>query len=945
MPAIEITPAPRPAKSYGVSLTPGACSAVQSFTAAAIAGELEPSRTLTFKRIWDCLPVAERREACVSVFASSADPHTVMHRKALTETLVRFFRFRPSFFARKSDWEKASHLIDVMNDRTFPANDLPLRSWLLTHHNGMIREFLDELGMAHRGGIISYEPAPPTPPSVALLRKAVLTIVRKYPPLPVGVYLAFISYQSGDDIFMNVAEALREEQIDLDVLLGIKEAPLPEAVEARSPDSEFTTLDRLLLSTIDAAACGAQGALNHSQLEDLVEETIELSAARPRSLYHRGLMHALLGRPLEFQFPGADEPRRLWYFTGALAGLLRSGDAGPALALMAGQHALAARLMSVQGAACGTLLLPGMHAALVRAGKAALACGWARAQVQSFPLHERPAIIASFQDLGEEQLARGGLAEATLLLEFVRDNVSARGACPPEFARSLRSRNARTLAQVLQARGRFDQATAMLRELVSSRDDAAAAGALADLGLVHAGFRSVTAALPRSQEEANIPLAKSLEKGRASFEESIARCPGASAVAHVCLGMSAFVAQPPQPAAAADHLREALQVLVRDEPQEGPEGPAGEVVRWTRFCLAISLLETLDSSALQRAGDLLEHAMESPSAYPDYLWSRTLQAAALFDDQSLAERICERLIQRNDSRAFALLGSTGLYRRSAPLRAMYQGWLGRAPLAAHKRWQQTRALLTAAVEHADLPVAEQALDALEGLAMELPAQRRELIAMLDSPESYSPAWSPDDADAARMRLLELDGEYAAAAQALLRRFHKARSAGGEHHLAYARDLLEVIDGYKLKDLDTAPLHRLVTDARPLALSGDPLEPLRRGAKARVLYIGGNEKQRASEAALLEAFAAEYPGLEVTFMFPGFSSNWRSYVEEVERMLPGVDAVCLSFLVRTTFGRHVRALCSSAHPWFPCTGGGKQCIRRSIERAALWAVTRPVAAAA
>ncbi len=228
---------------------------------------------------------------------------------------------------------------------------------------------------------------------------------------------------------------------------------------------------------------------------------------------------------------------------------------------------------------------------------------------------------------------------------------------------------------------------------------------------------------------------------------------------------------------------------------------------------------------------------------------------------------------------------------------------------------------------------------MEGIAVELAPKRRELITMLETPATYSPAWEPADADAARTRLLEIEGQYDAAAQIVLQlpsgscprrrpptrpRQGPPRHGGG---LRRAR--------CRCRELPATPSGTPAIPCHGRHL----LDPLRAGAKARVLYVGGNEKQRACEEDLAAAFRAEYPGLEVVFIFPGFTSNWHVYVDEVRRLLPTVDALVLSFLVRTQFGRHVRAMCGESCPWFPCTGRGRQSMRASIERAAVWAVGR------
>ena len=108
---------------------------------------------------------------------------------------------------------------------------------------------------------------------------------------------------------------------------------------------------------------------------------------------------------------------------------------------------------------------------------------------------------------------------------------------------------------------------------------------------------------------------------------------------------------------------------------------------------------------------------------------------------------------------------------------------------------------------------------------------------------------------------------------------------------------------------------------------------------KVLYIGGNETQQQYEGPIRQAFARSMPNLTLSFLFPGWTSNWHTWVDDVKRRLPHVHAVVLSSMVRTQFGRHVRALCNEAKPWFPCTGRGRQSLIRSIERAATFVASR------
>ena len=105
----------------------------------------------------------------------------------------------------------------------------------------------------------------------------------------------------------------------------------------------------------------------------------------------------------------------------------------------------------------------------------------------------------------------------------------------------------------------------------------------------------------------------------------------------------------------------------------------------------------------------------------------------------------------------------------------------------------------------------------------------------------------------------------------------------------------------------------------------------------LLYIGGNEIQRQYEQAIRADMAKEHPAWSLEFYYPGWTSNWNVHLDNVRPKIWSSDAVVLSHLVRTQFGRHVRKTCDESIPWFPCTGRGKDSLKRSIKEAGRWAI--------
>ncbi|MGH9152541.1 MAG: hypothetical protein ACRD03_09125 [Acidimicrobiales bacterium] len=165
-------------------------------------------------------------------------------------------------------------------------------------------------------------------------------------------------------------------------------------------------------------------------------------------------------------------------------------------------------------------------------------------------------------------------------------------------------------------------------------------------------------------------------------------------------------------------------------------------------------------------------------------------------------------------------------------------------------------------------------------------------------------------------------EAAAVLQALGAR---VRAAGGR------------LSGVRLEDL--APLAAAVGASLPPpppgGPAGDPAGEVAGGGRpVHVVFVGGNETQ-ARYADPIDAELEERHGgrVRVTWVHPGWATNWSATAHQVEALLDEADALVLMRFVRTNLGRHLRRISSSAGiPWVACTGHGKASLMASIEEA-------------
>ena len=96
-------------------------------------------------------------------------------------------KLRPVFLERQPKTQRHTTMVAVLSKpalEMFTGN--LIRTWLLKKHTGMLTDFLDALGIAHKEGVVDDLPKTMEDEK---LRQAVDVLVAKYPPEAVSVYL------------------------------------------------------------------------------------------------------------------------------------------------------------------------------------------------------------------------------------------------------------------------------------------------------------------------------------------------------------------------------------------------------------------------------------------------------------------------------------------------------------------------------------------------------------------------------------------------------------------------------------------------------------------------------------------------------------------------------------------------------------------------------------
>lgn len=107
--------------------------------------------------------------------------------RATLSAVAEARKLRPVFLERQPRSERHTTMLQTL---ARPTLDLVtgnlIRGWLLKKYNSMLCDFLDALGITHKEGVVDDLPASMED---AKLRAAVDTLVTKYPPEVVAVYL------------------------------------------------------------------------------------------------------------------------------------------------------------------------------------------------------------------------------------------------------------------------------------------------------------------------------------------------------------------------------------------------------------------------------------------------------------------------------------------------------------------------------------------------------------------------------------------------------------------------------------------------------------------------------------------------------------------------------------------------------------------------------------
>ena len=724
--------------------------------------------------------------------------------------------------------------------------------------------------------------------------------------------------------------------------------------ELNSPN--FTTLDNVLIRTIVSSLNHVEGVLSLGELDDLAGELTELNDSRERSWFHRGFVDNLLQRELQAVKSGDNMSRRTWYVTGHLVASMRRLPESNRPALI---KALASKDVELlkdpanEAAAqfFSLLLKPLLEQGEIEEANAWIAAHgekrfkgivkivreWARSAL--FLIEIDPGKVRSVLDT-TGKFFKYDIRNSRSNMENINPASLHRLDCEIRYLRAISFR----------MEGQLKPADNELKYLMSKEEspsrqkDLWVQRALVKIGIRRLGHLHI----PPDKEER-----KTFVKGILSAKDWLEKAvegDNPSPIALVLMALPEVVAPQKNGEAskAKERLDRAIDIMQPPGVQlwESGEGSLGEetyLLTKARFYSTLLDLRTMDDDhMLQAQGQSLVTRLQDlfhDDRFPADLEIEAVEHALLIDAPGIAN-IAVTILSRH---GYEVLKRSDIIveasRKSEDFRKnlidMLEDSIWRQKLTPSERWDVWKSLLQGCNDARDTIRVEHALDALQGLSRESSDMSQKFISLLQGQEKnvWSPAWEEEDKDDALFHCFIEQGDIFQAVNVLVKMGHREIT---NQRWQEVDNLLELLNRYDPEGNGWQNLkHR--RDAE-YAEDDDIPNSVEYGQqdtpKISIVFVGGNEIQKRYVATLSEQLADEDPYVSVSYHFTDWSSNWSKTVGKISNELENADAMVLMRFMRTGLGRRLRPMAKKHGKfWTPCTGHGRDSMKRSILEAA------------
>ena len=693
----------------------------------------------------------------------------------------------------------------------------------------------------------------------------------------------------------------------------------------------FTALDRLLIKTVVESLNGEIGAFHPDEVEDIIQEILDLSSSRIRSRFHEGFIDALQHRPATEGGSGTNEDRECWYLVGYFMAKLRTHPRVDVLQMVEALPPERKRLL-----VGGDLRKPARELLphLVRAAMDSSDVSFVT-RALSAEMRFDPNLFWKVAQWVEEVLIDSDAEMAIRLIDLLEIWIAS--ADPENFDNELPSRfciKIRVTASRLL--GDFASVERIAQDFFRDPPPLHPSmwvGIPGSVALARLGIRDV-AEIGLGLDDDPLRLASRIRREFPDdHDEPWWRGWPPTAVLSA---MPAVLDRESDTDAARSVLKSAIDEMIT---KKTTVWPSSGLLHRARILLSILEIESGDVVSLTRA---INRSIGAIGEFPDVdssLVIRLFEAVVMANAPSAdLLRLSSILLERTPRDVLTNVNVEDLARVSEGFRNEVRDRLSkdRAGLLPLEHLNVLLGLARggAVTNMPDAEFARWAFDEAASLSTTDTSVAHQLVGRLIEDRVWEGIIDEDEADSLILRLLDGLGSSGKYQGILLKRLNAAAS---DQRWNEASDYLDLWDEMKFDESAVEAMRRRITamelDAR--SERRDPLEDEKHLYRdLQIVFVGGNETQEQYRLSLEETFARKFSGIRLTFHFPGWSANWSPVAERVKADLESADAMVLMPMIRTMFGRTVRAEASRQDvPWIACTGRG----RASLERAILEAV--------
>ncbi len=740
------------------------------------------------------------------------------------------------------------------------------------------------------------------------------------------------------------------ESLSVESLLCDALAPSDE-----SNGEHLTHLDRLIIDASVGHAVGQIGSPTTEQLREIARTFSLLSLKRPQSWFHRGFVEALTGQELPVRTGADNDARRAWHLAGWLLGHARRDvDEAPARFEALAEDDQRTLLRHEPAA---RVVAPTMLDRLAFEGRIDAIVPWVR-HYDSDP--------GWLQFPIEDALHAGDTASALTLLEALeqREALERRDALandptatPPLPTWSY------LRAEALRAQGRFELALAVAeRALAEVRSvHAARLAAVEEAATAETACHGDRVLLAMSRDlvsrlmattflsEAHVARAEQVWFSERLTPAAIWTLYGSplgpwcallaeatrphiglaylAALVAVCGSEEETDAFQESTARALDSAITQLQR--RDLPVYAALLPRCEVLR----AMLLALKQDTDAGAALRAIQEVLRYDEQHPPLPGAVVEPLVVRGLGLDIAEVSRLVVPRL--HGDFRN--LLTDRWLREALAndPIRdailASMDEWMSEA--TATDAWELGARMFKSLCE---LPgrgcVAGGIADSLLALVENTNQYADRLVTLLVDDDRWQKVWTDrEDFESVRGVLALRTSSALIRDPAIAGLFDAVYTAAARKNRPEAIALVELMQQLGAAPELLKPLRQAIDRQAP------PPKPRRTTSSSRrirVLFVGGDERQKNELDRIKGLIDGSDPAVTPVFVFPGWGSNWRPALDDVDRRLEHVEIVVMMRYMPTKFGENVRKLINQRRlQWRMSTGHGPHSIADAVVDAA------------